>query len=142
MRRAAHRPKRSYFEAPIHRSHVSLEKCPFCGSRLISAGSREVDKYVQALNNSIHVIGYGRKCSNPDCPQPQARYHATQADKLSLPYVTYGLDVMAYSAHRRNGEASPTIQALRAPGVACWIAGKRTCIIFTTLKACRAAIWE
>ena len=104
MKRPAHRPKRSYSEAPIHRSRVSLEKCPFCGSQLISTGSREVDKYVQTLSNPVHVIGYSRKCNNPDCPQPQARYHATQADKLSLPHVTYGLDVMAYIAHRRNGE--------------------------------------
>lgn len=81
-----------------------MDECPFCRARLITTGSREVDKYVQILSGPVHVIGYSRKCSNSDCPQPQARYRATQAEKLSLSHVTYGLDVMAYIAHRRNGE--------------------------------------
>jgi len=62
-----------------------------------------VDKYVQTMNGPVHVIGYSRKCNNAACPQPQARYHATRGAKLSLPNVTYGLDVMAYIAWRRNG---------------------------------------
>jgi len=104
MKNAAHRPSRSYPEAPVHRSHVGLDTCPFCEAHLITSGSREVDKYVQSLNGPIHVIGYSRKCSHPDCPQPRARYHATPAEKLSLPHVTYGLDVMAHIAQRRNDE--------------------------------------
>jgi hypothetical protein len=63
-----------------------------------------VDKYVQILGGPDHVIGYSRKCSNADCPQPQARYHATRAAKLSLPNVTYGLDVTAYIVYLHNQE--------------------------------------
>lgn len=104
MKRAAHRPSRTYPEAPIHRSQVALKKCPFCDSRLVSTGSREVDKYVQLLSGPVHVIGYSHKCSRAECPQPQARYHATRAAKQSLPNVTYGLDVMAYIVYRHNQE--------------------------------------
>jgi hypothetical protein len=63
-----------------------------------------VDKYVQILGGPVHVIGYSGKCSNADCPQPQARYHATRAAKLSLPNVTYGLDVTAYIVYLHNQE--------------------------------------
>jgi len=104
MTRPAHRPPRSYAEAPIHWTRVELDECPFCGAPLITTSSREVDKYVQTLNGPVHVIGYSRKCSSDACPQPQARYHATQAAKLSLPHVTYGWDVLAYIARRRNEE--------------------------------------
>lgn len=104
MKRAAHRPRRTYPEAPVHRCQVALETCPFCGARLISTGSREVDKYVQTLEGAVHVIGCSRRCSNKECPQPQARYHSSRGEKLSLPNITYGLDVMAYIATRRNGE--------------------------------------
>lgn len=104
MKKPAHRPRREYPEAPIHRSHVALEECPFCGGQLISTCSREVDKYVQTLKGPVHVIGYSRKCNNADCPQPQARYHATWGAKLSLPNSTYGLDVLAYIAYRHDGE--------------------------------------
>jgi len=79
MKKPAHRPKRTYPDAPIHRTHVTLEVCPFCGDRLISTGSREVNKYVQTLSGAVHVIGYSRKCRHKDCPHPQARYHAAQA---------------------------------------------------------------
>lgn len=104
MKRATHRPKRAYPDAPIHRTQVALDQCPFCGFPLVSTRSREVDKYVQTMAGPRHVIGYSSKCSNSACLQPQTRYHATQGAKLSLPHVTYGLDVMAYIAHRRNGE--------------------------------------
>ena len=104
MKRAAHRPRRKYPSAPIHRTEVPLDACPFCDAPLVDAGWREVNKYVQLLNGPVHVIGRGKKCSNEDCPAPQARYHSTPGDKLSLPYCTYGLDVLAYIAHRRNGE--------------------------------------
>ena len=102
MKKPAHRPKRTYPEAPLHRSHVELKECPFCGSHLITTRSREVDKYVQTLSGAIHVIGYSRKCSSQECPAPNARYHASQAAKLSLPNVTYGWDVLCYIANRRN----------------------------------------
>ncbi len=102
MKKPAHRPKRTYPDAPIHRSHVTLKTCPFCDSHLVTTSSREVDKYVQTLNGHVHVIGYSRRCSNKSCLHPEARYHAPQAAKLSLPNVTYGLDILCYIANRHN----------------------------------------
>lgn len=102
MKRAAHRPRRKYPDAPTQRTKVPLENCPFCAAPLVDAGWREVDKYVQTLNGPMHVIGRGKKCNNENCSFPKARYHARQGDKLSLPHCTYGLDVMAYIAYRRN----------------------------------------
>ncbi len=104
MKRVAHRPKRSYPEAPEHRCEVAVEKCPFCRGRLVSTGSREVDKYVQTLSGAVHVIGYSMRCDNEACPHPEARYHSTSGEKLSLPYQTYGLDVMAYIAQAHQGK--------------------------------------
>ncbi len=102
MKKPAHRPKRTYPDAPIHRSHVTIEACPFCDSHLVTTSSREVDKYVQTLAGHVHVIGYSRKCSNKSCPHPEARYHAPQAAKLSLPNVTYGFDILCFIANRHN----------------------------------------
>ncbi len=102
MTKPAHRPKRTYPDAPIHRSHVTLKECPFCNSHLITTGSREVNKYVQTVAGPIHVIGYSRKCSNKNCVHPQARYHAPQSAKLSLPNVTYGFDILCYIANRHK----------------------------------------
>ncbi len=104
MKRAAHRPKRSYPEAPEHRCQVAMKKCPFCKGRLVSTGSREVDKYVQTLSGAVHVIGYSVRCDNEEYPHPKARYHSTSGKKLSLPYQTYGLDVMAYIAQAHQGQ--------------------------------------
>ncbi len=102
MKKPAHRPKRTYPDAPIHRSHVTIKACPFCDSHLVTTSSREVDKSVQTLAGHVHVIGYSRKCSNKNCPHPEARYHAPQAAKLSLPNVTYGFDILCYIANRHN----------------------------------------
>ncbi len=102
MKKPAHRPKRTYPDAPTHRSHVTLKACPFCDSHLVTTSSREVDKYVQTLEGPFHVIGYSRRCSNKNCSHAEARYHAPQAAKLSLPNVTYGLDVLCYIANRHN----------------------------------------
>lgn len=102
MKKPAHRPKRTYPDAPIHRSHVTIKACPFCNSHLVTTSSREVDKYVQTLAGQVHVIGYSRKCSDKNCPHPEARYHAPQAAKLSLPNVTYGFDILCYIANRHN----------------------------------------
>ena len=102
MKKPAHRPKRTYPDAPIHRSHVTLKTCPFCDSHLVTTSSREVDKYVQTLAGPFHVIGYSRRCSNKECLHPEARYHAPQAAKLSLPNVTYGFDILCYIANKHN----------------------------------------
>ena len=102
MKKLAHRPKRTYPDAPIHRSHVTIKACPFCNSHLVTTSSREVNKYVQTLDGQVHVIGYSRKCSNKNCPHPEARYHAPQAAKLSLPNVTYGFDILCFIANRHN----------------------------------------
>src|SRR3990172_7312134 len=104
MKNPAHRPSRTYPEAPVHRCEVALQECPFCGAPLRSTCWREVDKYVQTLEGPRHVVGYARRCSNPGCPQPGARYHATSVEKLSVPHVTYGWDVLAYIAARWEGE--------------------------------------
>jgi MULE transposase-like protein len=102
MKKPAHRPKRTYSDALIHRSHVTIKTCPFCDSRLVTTSSREVDKYVQTLDGHVHVIGYSRRCSNKSCPHPEACYHAPQAAKLSLPNVTYGLDILCYIENRHS----------------------------------------
>ena len=40
--------------------------------------------------------GKSNRCVNPTCPHPGATYYASALLAISLPYSTYGLDVLAF----------------------------------------------
>jgi hypothetical protein len=57
---------------------------------------------VQTLNGEFYVVGYSRVCATPDCACFGQHYHASGHLKVSLPYSTYGLDVLAQVGNQRR----------------------------------------
>jgi hypothetical protein len=53
------------------------------------------------LTGRFHVISWGYHCSNPDCPQPSLVYHSAEAEGLSLPGCSYGVDVIVEVGYQR-----------------------------------------
>jgi len=52
-------------------------------------------KYVQTMNGPLFVAGKSKKCGNLECAHSGMHYYANGGLRLSLPYSTYGLDVLA-----------------------------------------------
>lgn len=114
-KRPAHRPKRQAVDAKRQVCQPDVKTCPYCGGALKSTHNLHIDKIVQTLTGRVNVRAYGYRCSNPACPHPEARYHAgKEVLRLSLPFGTYGLDVLAFIGWQREREhrQSVEIQAL------------------------------
>ena len=90
-----HRPYR-HFENP-QRLLIDCELgvCPHCGAELKPRRSRHMRKSVQTLKGPVWVTGKSKKCVNPKCPHTGEHYYASGVCLISLPYSTYGLDVLA-----------------------------------------------
>jgi hypothetical protein len=72
---------------------------------LQSTHNLHIDKIVQTLTGRVNVRAYGYRCSNPTCPHPEERYHAgKEVLRISLPFGTYGLDVLAFIGWQRERE--------------------------------------
>ena len=99
------RPKRYNPKAERLTYICELENCPECGERLGSKGSAALShKTVQTLNGEFYVVAYSRVCANDDCSKHGTHYHAGGHLKISLPYSTYGLDVIAFVGIQRDRE--------------------------------------
>jgi hypothetical protein len=53
-------------------------------------------KYVQTMEGPLFVAGKSKNCVNPECGHCGEHYHASGVLRISLPYSTYGLDVLAF----------------------------------------------
>jgi len=74
-----------------------MERCPLCGEPLSSEGcAAHSAKNVQTLDGDFYVVAYSRRCRNSECANFGQHYHAAGHLKISLPYSTYGLDVVAF----------------------------------------------
>ncbi|MEE8391524.1 MAG: hypothetical protein V3S14_12115 [Anaerolineae bacterium] len=62
-------------------------------------------------------MAYSRKCPNAECDNFGKHYHAAGHLKISLPYSTYGLDVVAFVGiqHEREHEQFIEIEDLLNP---------------------------
>lgn len=99
------RPKRRNPEAEHMTFVCELERCPECGERLSSQGtSAHSRKTVQTLEGEFYVVAYSRVCQNPDCSKFGTHYHAAEHLKVSPPYSTYGMDVIALVGIQRDRE--------------------------------------
>jgi hypothetical protein len=99
------RPKRRNPEAEHMTFVCELECCPECGERLSSQGtSAHSRKTVQTLEGEFYVVAYSRVCQNPDCSKFGTHYHAAEHLKVSPPYSTYGMDVIALVGIQRDRE--------------------------------------
>ncbi len=81
-----------------------LEHCVHCGSPLVDRNTWYTKKYVQTLDGAVFVAGKSNKCVNPECTHLNEYYYARGVLMLSLPYSTYGLDVLAYIGWQHEHE--------------------------------------
>jgi hypothetical protein len=53
------------------------------------------------LEGRFHVFSQGYHCPNPECPKPQTVYRSAEAETLSVPKCSYGIDVMVEVGYQR-----------------------------------------
>jgi len=85
-------PKRYY--------RVELRRCPHCQWKL-KRWSTLWSKYLVTLDGCAHVFSQGYRCPNPACPYPEAVYHSAEAETLSLPGCSFGVDVVVEVGYQR-----------------------------------------
>ena len=116
------RPNRCNPEAPRLTFVPEIEHCLKCDRPLSSEGSTaHSTKTVQTLHGTVYVVAYSRVCVTPGCACQGHHYHASGHLKLSLPYSTYGLDVVAYVGLERDRQHRQFLEitaGLNALGVA------------------------
>jgi len=107
-----HRPHRQFPDAPRLIIPCDHQTCLHCGQPLHHRKTWYVKKYVQTLDGPVFLAGKSRRCGNPDCPHPGATFYASGILAISLPYCTYGLDVLAFIGwhHEHNHRQLVEIQ--------------------------------
>jgi hypothetical protein len=82
---------------------TELERCLRCGQPLSSVGNAAHSaKNVQTLDGEFYVVAYSRCCRNPACVNFGQHVHAAGHLRVSPPYSTYGLDVVALIGVQRE----------------------------------------
>ena len=76
------------------------ERCPHCQWKLKRCYTLW-SKYLTTLEGRLHVFSQGYRCSNPECPEPQTIYRSAEAETLSVPECSYGMDVMVEVGYQR-----------------------------------------
>ncbi|WP_242038155.1 endonuclease domain-containing protein [Tolypothrix sp. FACHB-123] len=61
-------------------------------------------KTVQTMDGAVFVAGKSKECTNSSCTHFGKHYYATGVLKYSLPYSTYGLDVLAFIGWQHEHE--------------------------------------
>ena len=99
----ARRPKRHNPNVERLKFTAEIEKCPACNERLSTEGNTAHSaKNVQTLKGEFYVVAYSRRCPNEECGNYGKHYHAAGHLKVSLPYSTYGMDVLAFIGIQRE----------------------------------------
>jgi hypothetical protein len=100
----AHRPHRRFKDATRVILESEFETCIHCGETLVLSGTYHMRKYVQTLEGPIFLAGKSKQCANPDCVYAGVHYHTRGALRYSLPFSTYGLDVLSYIGWQHDHE--------------------------------------
>src|SRR5262249_19728054 len=108
-----HRPQRQFPTAPRLIIPCDRETCLHCGQPLEHRKTWYVKKYVQTLAGPLFVAGKSNRCVNPTCPHPGATYYASALLAISLPYSTYGLDVLAFIGWRHEHDHRQLVEIQR-----------------------------
>ena len=96
------------------------KRCLTCHQQLRVLPGLYIKKTIQTLNGVLWLGGYAAQCVNPKCRQRKTHYLSTQLAALSLPKVTYGLDVIVRVGWRRQHDhrtMSEIGQELRGLGI-------------------------
>src|SRR5712692_569371 len=87
--------KRQYY-------YPEIKRCPFCWQPLRLLPGLYLKKTIQTLDGVLWVGGYASHCINPRCKHGDFHYLSKHLAALSLPKVTYGLDVVVRVGWRRQ----------------------------------------
>ena len=99
----ARRPQRHNPNVERLRFTAEIKSCPLCNERLSTEGNTAHSaKNVQTMDGDFYVVAYSRRCLNEGCDNRGKHYHAAGHLKVSLPYSTYGLDVLALIGIQRE----------------------------------------
>lgn len=105
-KRPKHRPSRHFPEAKREIIECELTECIHCGSALIARKPWHMKKTVQTMNGPVFVAGKSKTCANPNCSYYGKHYYASRVWRISLPYSSYGLDVLAFIGWQHEQERS------------------------------------
>jgi hypothetical protein len=108
-----HRPSRRFADAKRLIIPCDRQTCLHCGQPLTRRKTWHVKKYVQTLDGPVFVAGKSNRCVNPACPHPGATYYASGVLSISLPYSTYGLDVLAFIGWRHEHDHCQLVEIQR-----------------------------
>lgn len=90
-----------------------LSTCPHCGSVLRSRRPWHSRKYVQTLAGPVFVAGRSKECVQPACSHAGQHYYASRVLLISLPFSTYGLDVLAFIGWQHEHEHRQLVEIQR-----------------------------
>lgn len=108
-----HRPSRRFANARRLIMPCEHQTCLHCGQPLAPRNTWYVKKYVQTLDGPLFVAGKSSRCLNPACLHPGATYYASGILPISLPYSTYGLDVLAFIGWRHEHDHCQLVEIQR-----------------------------
>ncbi len=108
-----HRPERKFSNIKRIILECSLIECVHCGTELRLRRPRHMRKTVQTMDGAVFVAGKSKECTNPSCTHFGKHYYATGVLKYSLPYSTYGLDVLAFIGWQHENEHQQLVEIQR-----------------------------
>ena len=77
-----------------------LTRCPHCHWKL-KRWSTLWRKFLSTLAGRIQVLSQCYHCANLNCPAPEAVYRSTEAETLSVPGCSYGIEVIFEVGYQR-----------------------------------------
>jgi hypothetical protein len=77
-----------------------LKRCPHCHWKL-KRWYTLWSKYLTTMAGRFQVFSQGYRCSNPECPEPETVYRSVEAETLSVPQCSYGIDVIVEVGYQR-----------------------------------------
>ncbi len=109
-----HRPERKFSNIKRIVLECSLIECVHCGAELTLRRPRHMRKTVQTIDGAVFVAGKSKECTNSSCTHFGKHYYATGVIKYSLPYSTYGLDVLAFIGWQHEHEHQQLVEIQRS----------------------------
>jgi hypothetical protein len=99
-------------EIPKRYYRPEIRRCPHCQWKL-KRWHKLWHKYLNTLSGRFYVISQGYRCSNPACSEAQTSYRSIEAEMLSVPECSYGIDVMVEVGYQRFWQHR-TVQEIQA----------------------------
>ena len=112
-KQARHRPSRSFTDAERIIVECDLDTCIHCGEPLKPRKPWHMRKTIQTMKGPLFVAGKSKECDNPQCTHTGLHYYASRVWKISLPYCSYGLDVLAYIGWQHEKEHRQLVEIQR-----------------------------